>query len=308
MKVAVATARMLAVPTVISATAQERGIPMASLKVDHASVCGAALAPMQRAFAEIGLEPDYGGPHANGVTHMALLGFHGGSYLELIAPEHEGKAEGSEWSKFMTGDPRACAWAVGVEGIATEVTRLKNAGIPASGPFPGSRKKPDGTVLKWETARAGMGTPGATLPFMIEDQTPRNRRVQPSASVRGSGLLGVSVVVLAVNDLDAAIALFQRAYGWPAPAVEEHPEFTARLAHFAGTPVMLATPLGAKAWLQQRLSQFGDSPAAFLLGTQNFSSATRKFGLVQETLWFGEKVAWFNSGNLHEVRLGVIGP
>ena len=52
------------------------------LKVDHASICGSDLDTLRAAFTSIGLTPDYGGPHGNGVTQMALIGFDDGSYLE----------------------------------------------------------------------------------------------------------------------------------------------------------------------------------------------------------------------------------
>ena len=45
------------------------------LKVDHASVCGSELEPLQQAFAAAGLKNDYGWPLANGITLLALLGF-----------------------------------------------------------------------------------------------------------------------------------------------------------------------------------------------------------------------------------------
>src|SRR5262249_30450051 len=70
-----------------------------------------------RAFAEVGLKTDYGGPPANGVIHMALLGFEDGSYLELIAPQKPGAVEGSDWAKFMAANAGACAWAVRVRGF-----------------------------------------------------------------------------------------------------------------------------------------------------------------------------------------------
>jgi hypothetical protein len=161
---------------------------------------------MQQAFAEVGLKTDYGGPHANGVTHMVLLGFEDGSYLELIAPQRAYAVEGSDWAKFMAADDGACAWAVAVADVRCEVARLKGSGVKVEGPFPGSRKRPDGAVLEWQTARVGTGTPGATLPFLIQDKTPRGLRAQPSASVKGSGLKGIAMVVLGVRDLDAAIS------------------------------------------------------------------------------------------------------
>jgi hypothetical protein len=261
---------------------------------------------MQRAFAEVGLKTDYGGPHANGVTHMALLGFEDGSYLELIAPQKAGAVEGSDWAKFMAANAGTCAWAVAVGDINSEVARLKGSGVKAEGPFPGSRKRPDDAVLQWQTARAGSGTPGATLPFLIQDKTPRSLRVQPSAGAKGSGLTGIEMVVLGVKDLDAAIALFRQAYGWLPPLREEHQEFEVKMAHFPGTPVLLVAPLDHRSWLAERLERFGESPVALMLGTQDFDSAVGRFRLFQETAWFGQKVAWFNSEGLQGVRLGVV--
>ena len=287
--------------------AQDSSTSATSLKVDHASVCGSELEAMRRAFAGVGLKTDYGGPHANGVTHMALLGFEDGSYLELIAPQKAGAVEGSEWAKFMAADAGACAWAVAVPDIDGEVARLKHAGLKAEGPFPGSRKRPDGTVLEWQTVRVGSGTPGATLPFLIQDKTPRSLRVQPSAGVKGSGLTGIAMVVLGVKDLDAAIALFRRAYGWLPPRQEEHREFEAKMAQFPGTPVLLAAPLDKRSWLAERLERFGESPVALMLGTQNFDSAVGRLKLSKETAWFGQKVSWFPSERLPEVKLGVVG-
>jgi hypothetical protein len=46
---------------------------------------------------------------------------------------------------------------------------------------------------------------------MIEDKAPRELRARPSASVRGSPITAIAVVVIAVKDLDAARALFRRA-------------------------------------------------------------------------------------------------
>jgi len=143
------------------------------------------------------------------------------------------------------------------------------------------------------------------LPFMIQDHTARNLRVQPSASVQGSGLSGIAVVILGVTDLDAAVALFRKAYGWEAPSLEIHPEFGARMAYFPGTPVMLAAPLDKGSWLAERLETFGESPVGYLLGTGDLAAAKKKFRLSGEAQWFGKKTAWFDANKLRGVRLGV---
>ena len=252
------------------------------LKIDHVTLCASKLEPLQSAFAEIGLATDYGGPHANGITHMALLGFADGSYLELIAP-YQGQTEASPWAELMLGDAGPGAWAVGTEDIKKEVAQLRAHGIASPGPVPGSRHRPDGKLLEWETASFGPGSAGALLPFLIQDHTPRELRVQPSARVYESAITGVAAVVLGVGNLEGAILLFQRAYGWGAPLIEDHSDFGAQLAHFAGTPVMLASPSGEASPIAQRLAKFGEIPAAFLVKTPDLRNAAHRFPLIGES-------------------------
>jgi hypothetical protein len=236
---------------------------------------------------------------------MAIIGFDDASYLELIAPVKPGASAGSDWAKFMSEDAVTCAWAVGTNVLLQEVDRLKKAGIPVKSPERGSRKRPDGMSIEWLTADAGSGTPGSTLPFIIEDQTPRAWRVQTSDSVKGAPVYGVESVVLGVSNLDASIALFRKAYGWAEPLTETQRDF-GKLAYFPGEPVILAAPSGG-GWLSDRLAKYGESPVAYLLGTRDFAAATKKYKLSSNKTWFGQKVAWFDAGRLKGVRLGVIG-
>jgi hypothetical protein len=275
------------------------------ITIDHATVCGPKLASLQKALAEAGLATDYGGPHTNGATHMALLGFEDGSYLELIAPIEPDRVEASPWGKLMLTNAGAGAWAVGTTDIQGEVARLKLLKIDAAGPEAGSRKRTDGKLLEWETASAGPGTMGSLLPFMIQDHTPREWRVQRSASTKGSGLTGIAAVVLAVKNIDAAAALFRQAYGWDAAPVEDHTEFGAKVAHFPGTPVMLASPLRQDSWLAARLAKFGEIPAAFLLRTDNLERAAQRFHLPATENWFGRTLAWFDPDKLQGINLGL---
>jgi len=276
-----------------------------SLKVDHVTICGADLGALQEAFSRLGLVSDYGGPHANGGTHMAVIGFEDGSYAELVAPLKAGAATDSGWSKLMLANAGACAWAVESSDIQKDVDALKSAGLPVDGSFPGGRKKPDGKVLEWQTAALATQQAGAMLPFMIQDGTPREWRVRPSASAGQMGLSGVAAVVLGVKDMGAAIDLFRKAYGWQAPVREEHPEFGATLAHFTGTPVILASSQPADGWLAKRLQDLGDCPIAFLLGGPDFAKASTKAKPAAQT-WFGLKLAWFDAENLLGARVGVI--
>jgi hypothetical protein len=275
------------------------------LELDHVSICGPDLDALQKAFTDAGMTPDFGGPHGNGVTQMALIGFDDQSYIELIAPVKAGVTEGSDWAKFMTGDAGSCAWAVGTNVLLQDLDRLKRAGITVNEPKRGSRKRPDGMSLEWMTAQVGPGTPGSVLPFIIEDQTPRVWRVQPSESMKGAPTYGVESVIVGVNDLNASIALFRKAYGWAEPLTENQKDF-GKLAYFPGEPVILAAPANG-GWLSDRLGRFGEGPVAYLLGTRDFAAASKKYKLNNTKVWFGQKVSWFDPAKIKGARVGVIG-
>ncbi|MGB9235383.1 MAG: VOC family protein [Terriglobales bacterium] len=274
------------------------------LELDHTSICGSNLDTLKQMFTEAGLTPDFGGPHGNGMTQMAAVGFEDGTYLELIAPVKAGATSGSEWAKFMAEDAVTCAWAVGTNVLLQEVDRLKKAGVAVTAPERGSRKRPDGMSVEWMRANVGSGTPGSVLPFAIEDETPRAWRVQISASVQGAPVTGVENVVIAVSNLDASIALFRKAYGWSDPIIENQKEW-GKMAYFPGEPVILVAPSGG--WISDRIAKFGESPVAILLAGRDFAAAVKKYKLSGTKTWFGQKVAWFDERKLKGVRLGVIG-
>jgi Glyoxalase-like domain len=205
---------------------------------------------------------------------------------------------------------------------------MRALGVPVRGPMPSSRMRPDGQHAEWEYAFLGDGEPGATLPFIIADRTPRDLRVRPSASVAGTELTGVELVVLAVPDLVQAAGLFRRVYEWPAPTLHKDLVFGATLAHFAGTPVVLAEDLSAEdltygpsryppdappldeqeRWLARRLARFGPAPCAFLLGTLDMAVSEARLPLVAGGSWFGRKVAWLEPTHVLGMRLGVVTP
>jgi len=293
----------------VSAAVRAPG-PAIALKIDHASICGSALAPMESAFTDAGLPTEYGGPHAKGGTHMALLGFEDGSYLELIAPQSAGAAALREpWGKAMAGDAGPCAWAVGSDDIDRDVRRFASLRIAAHGPDPGSRTKPDGSLIRWKTATVGKGVRGATLPFLIEDVTPRSSRVRPSPGAANTGLTGIRAIVVGVKHLERSIALFRKAYGWGPPNTETSPAWGARLASFPGQPIILAAPLRQKgSWVAFRLQRFGESPVALILGSRDLAAAEKRFELTGEGAWFGKPIAWFPSTRLRGARIGVVGP
>lgn len=275
------------------------------LKIDHVTIAGSDLALLEQAFAAAGLPAEYGGPHSNGVTHMALLGFEDGSYIELISFLGVGAAETIFWSEQIAANGGPCAWAVESDNVGVEAARLAALGITVKGPVYMYRRRPDGALVEWDLAFPGDHSAGATLPFLIKDITPREWRVRPSAGLAGR-LTGVAMVILGVENLADSIDLFRRVYGWSAPQFKEDTTFQARLAHFAGTPVTLAAPLAPNDWLAERLARFGPSPCAYLLGTPDFEAACCDFELMPAPAPFGRSVGWFDPAKLQGIKLGVI--
>jgi catechol 2,3-dioxygenase-like lactoylglutathione lyase family enzyme len=275
------------------------------VRIDHVTLAGPDLDAMRRRFAELGLATDYGGVHSNGVTHMALLGFDDGSYLELISTVRPAISS-PLWDKQIHHNAGPAAWAVRVDDLAREQWLLSEVGIGSRGPVPMTRARPDGGSLAWELLFPGDAPPGATLPFAISDRTPRELRVKPSESVTGGDLAGVAQVVIGVRAIDSSAALFRRAYGWPYPLVSENCGLGARLAAFEPTPVVLAEPTAQSGWLAERLARYGESPAAFILAAPGRDRTASRLPLLPPEPWFGRELAWIDPARLFGWRVGLL--
>lgn len=273
----------------------------ADLKVDHVTAAGKDVRAMQRALQAVGVPSEYGGPHANHATEMALTSFPDGSYLELIAIQARAKpaaVAASPWHRCMEGDAGPCGWAVRPDDISAEAERLRKAGVSATSPAKNGRVPPDGIPLEWETAQVGTGN-GDFFPFLIHDFTPRDRRAYPSGKPTAPNYTGVVKVVLCVNDFYPAIAQYQKAYGLPAPRRQNDKAFGALLAWFEDTPVVLAAPDGPQSWLVERLRKYGELPCGFLLGTTKAPPTN-----LETENWFGQTITWLSPDTLGW-RLGL---
>jgi len=248
------------------------GLPLMAQQfhIDHVTVAGTNVQAMiEKLHDAAGVTAEYGGPHSNHATEMALASFPDGSYLELIAiqPRADAAAVAAHyWHKFMQGNAGPCAWALRPADFSAEMDRLRRAGIAITGPNKSGRKRPDGVDLAWETAQVGP-TNGGFFPFLIHDFTPRDNRAVPSGKPTTTKWAGISKVVIGVYDLDAAVARYQKAYQLPPSQRREDAALGARLAWFPGTPVVLASALSRDSWLGTRLLQYGEAPCAFILGS-----------------------------------------
>lgn len=268
----------------------------AEMKIDHVTVAGVSIEEMRKAFSSAAAIPtEYGGPHSNHATEMALASFPDGSYIELmgIQPHADPTAVAAHtWSKFLRGNGGPCAFALRAIDVSAEIQRLSNAGIRVGDAQKSGRTRPDGVSLSWETADVGSGPRGSFFPFLIRDFTPRANRVYPSGKPTSTGFRGVGLVVIGVHSLEGSIAQYRKAFQLPEPRRQRDESFGADLAWFEGTPVALAASLTPDSWLAHRIAHYGDSPCAFVL--------TAAGGIIGQkaSTWFGRPLFWSDNAKL----------
>jgi hypothetical protein len=264
------------------------------LTIDHVTVAGKDLKAMQATLAALGIRSEYGGPHSNHATEMALTSLPDGSYLELIAiqPNADPAAVAAHyWSKHMQNEAGPSAWAVRPADFDFEVKRLQARNL-AVRPARSGRARPDGVRLEWEAASVGPGPNGTSFPFLIRDLTPREQRAYPTGKPTTEDFGGIARVVIAVQNIKAAITRYRYAYDLETPVRQTDPGFGANLAYFPGTPIVLAMPLNKASWLTARLDKIGEGPCAFLLKAQNAKS----YRVTSQATWFGSAISWLDTG------------
>jgi catechol 2,3-dioxygenase-like lactoylglutathione lyase family enzyme len=126
------------------------------------------------AFVEqhTGVRPAMGGVHPGRGTRNALLSLGVPRYLEVIAPDPaqtevpKVRAELPAMLKQLT-TPTLVDWAVHTLTIDAVAEQLRQVGIAFHGPTPGSRARPDGMMLHWQTLNLDDDHNGL-LPFFIQ--------------------------------------------------------------------------------------------------------------------------------------------
>ena len=121
------------------------------------------------AFVEkrTGVRAIFGGVHPGRGTRNALLSLGERHYLEIIAPDPQQGGAPDMRNLRQLAEPRLVGWAAHPGDITQFAAQLRNSGIDFEGPTPGSRKRPDGRLLKWITLNLKNDEQGV-LPFFIE--------------------------------------------------------------------------------------------------------------------------------------------
>jgi hypothetical protein len=120
-------------------------------------------------YQRAGVRAAFGGVHPGRGTRNALLSLGERRYLEIIAPDPDqpdAKEPLALHLRKLSG-PQIVGWAAHPDDLGSFAKRLREAGVAFEGPTPGSRKRPDGRVLQWQTLTL-KDNPSWLLPFLIE--------------------------------------------------------------------------------------------------------------------------------------------
>src|SRR5690625_3291829 len=115
-----------------------------------------------------------GGKHDNWGTYNHLA-FMNNSYIEWIGIDDLEKASESDnplikhvYHASKNRSEGVIQFAFSVDNIEAYRNEFESKNIPYTGPFSGSRTKPDGSLLEWKMLFPQYDVEGAPLPFLLE--------------------------------------------------------------------------------------------------------------------------------------------
>jgi hypothetical protein len=118
-----------------------------------------------------GVRPRFGGVHAGGLTHNALVRIGPRSYLEILAPTGPASANDDEWCRIARAarEPQImtyCQRSARPLSDLAEIARSrggKDAVVAGNG-----RRTPDGVDLRWQWVAPKVDGVGLSFPFFID--------------------------------------------------------------------------------------------------------------------------------------------
>jgi catechol 2,3-dioxygenase-like lactoylglutathione lyase family enzyme len=177
-------------------------------RLDHLVILVRDLELASADYERLGFAVTPGGEHADGLTRNALVPFQDGTYLELISFLDPEDPTDNVWG-WRTFYPREglIDYCAASDDLDADVKRLASLGFGVEGPEDGGRRLPDGTNIRWRSAR--IRQEGRIFPFLIEDLTLRELRVPGGPETRHpNGAIGISHLEISAPDKESAANSF----------------------------------------------------------------------------------------------------
>lgn len=189
-----------------------------TLRFDHAIILVNDLYKGIDRYKDAGFNPFFGGVHAGGKTHNALIVFRDGSYLELLAPtspellDHIDPNDHSSFLFLLAQGEGLGGYALFSDDIEADVAAMQKRGLAVNLRPTNGRARPDGQQLRWRTA---VRDNGSMTPFFLQDETPRSLRVPDDelTTTQPNGIKGISDLAVGVPNLADGIHEYEMMTG-----------------------------------------------------------------------------------------------
>jgi hypothetical protein len=180
--------------------------------VDHILVAVEDLDRAMEGYRRLGFAVTPGGEHPDVGTHNALVPLADGAYLELIAVRKPELARefpfGRQVLEALDGPNRLAGFALESDDMAADVGAGRARGLAIAKAPPGGRVRPDGRRVSWRTAHPEH----PRIPFLIQDETPRELRVPPPTDGLGRAAR-VAWLEVGAADLQPTITAYMQLLG-----------------------------------------------------------------------------------------------
>lgn len=182
------------------------------LGIDHILIAVEDLDKAMEVYRRLGFQVLVGGDHSTVGTHNALVPLSDGCYLELIGVKKPELAQqfpfGQQVLEALSKPNQLAGYALESDNLNGDVQAVRDRGLTITKAPPGGRVRPDGQQVSWRTAHPE----NPRLPFLIQDQTPRQLRVPPPTEGLG-GSTRVGWVEVGASDFQSAITSFMQLLG-----------------------------------------------------------------------------------------------
>ncbi|CAA9436713.1 MAG: hypothetical protein AVDCRST_MAG80-966 [uncultured Rubrobacteraceae bacterium] len=230
--------------------------------LDHLVILVEELEEAVAGYEELGFRVTPGGEHADGLTRNALVPFADGTYLELVvflAPNDE-RDNVWGWRPFLETGGGLVDYCATSGDLTADARRLVEAGFGLDGPDAGGRSLPDGTQIRWKSAR--IRQEGRALPFLIEDETPRRLRVPSGQYTKHpNDATGISRLLISARDL----AESRRALA----VLADSPETPGNASFLGSHELAIVLPDGVEDPVERRVELSGPGPFAVEIATDD---------------------------------------
>lgn len=139
--------------------------------LDHLVLATPDLSATVADFARrTGVTPAPGGVHVGLGTRNHLVSLGGACYLEIIGPDPEQSAPGQPRPFEVDGltAPRTVTWAISPPDLDAAIAAARARGYDPGPAQAMSRRRPDGTLLRWRLTDGDDAHPSGLVPFLID--------------------------------------------------------------------------------------------------------------------------------------------